>query len=373
MRSTYDEFLKESAEVRTLIDSIHPVNEALAVHADSVVRQYLTVRRRFDYAAFVVALYASFEKFAENLVRSLAQTKITKFAYAALPPALTKKHLTKSAEILYREYAGKGRYSSLREADIVKNLSDCLSGAPAYSLNEWAVTHHESNLRPDEINTLFSTVGIDSICEKSRKTDAVVDWYKSRPDFVDMPESGVPYLTIKTTMEDLVERRNGVAHRGGSPDSLLGHEKMSDLLKFVEAFSRGLYTLCVEHYLRESYIDRPGAISLGTTVEGPYAGGRAVVVGNPGAQLVLSQPAFALSEGWVVRWGRVQSLRIDDVPVNFIDSNCPDPLVGMLMDFRVSDGAQIYLLPAEDDLIWDPSGRPSPPVEDSQPIGPNPI
>ena len=32
------------------------------------MRQYVMIRRRFDYAAFVVALYASFEKFIENLV-----------------------------------------------------------------------------------------------------------------------------------------------------------------------------------------------------------------------------------------------------------------------------------------------------------------
>jgi len=58
VRSTLDEFTKELGELETLVASITPVNEALAEHKNSLVRKYVSVRRRFDYAAFAVALYA---------------------------------------------------------------------------------------------------------------------------------------------------------------------------------------------------------------------------------------------------------------------------------------------------------------------------
>ena len=63
MRSTLDELVSELAELKALVESIEPVNRALGSHEDTVVQRYVSVRRRFDYAAFAVALYASFEKF----------------------------------------------------------------------------------------------------------------------------------------------------------------------------------------------------------------------------------------------------------------------------------------------------------------------
>ena len=77
MRSTFDELEKELKQLSDLVASIAPVNLALAEHPDSLVRQYVMIRRRFDYAAFVVALYASFEKFIENLVSALSLIHIS--------------------------------------------------------------------------------------------------------------------------------------------------------------------------------------------------------------------------------------------------------------------------------------------------------
>jgi hypothetical protein len=52
VRSTLEEFERDLSELRALAASIAPVNTALASRRDTAVRQYLTVRRRFDYAGF---------------------------------------------------------------------------------------------------------------------------------------------------------------------------------------------------------------------------------------------------------------------------------------------------------------------------------
>jgi hypothetical protein len=102
VRSTLDELITELAELKALVASIEPVNAALAGHKDTVVQQYVSIRRRFDYAAFAVALYASFEKFVENLITAYVRIEARRVDYAALPKKLTDKHLAGTAELLWR-------------------------------------------------------------------------------------------------------------------------------------------------------------------------------------------------------------------------------------------------------------------------------
>ena len=68
MRSTFDEVLATLRDLDIYIQSIDPVNSTLASVADPTIHGYLTIRRQLDSAAFVVLLYAAFEKFAEDLV-----------------------------------------------------------------------------------------------------------------------------------------------------------------------------------------------------------------------------------------------------------------------------------------------------------------
>ena len=197
MRSTLDELAKELAELRALVASITPVNSALAGHRDALVREYLTIRRRFDYAAFVVALYASFEKFAENLVAAYARLATLRSQYDALPTGLIKKHIIKSADILARGRLGEGRYLGIREIDVVKNLFDCLSGVNPYSLNDVAIVAHDLNLRYDELGKLFAAVGIEKVCGGARRADAMLMWFCASSGLAEPPQDGVPAAILQ--------------------------------------------------------------------------------------------------------------------------------------------------------------------------------
>jgi len=106
VRSTLDELITELDELKALVASIGPVNAALVSHKDTVVKQYVSIRRRFDYAAFIVALYASFEKFVESLIIAYVRLEARRVDYATLPRKLTDKHLSGTAELLLRGRLG---------------------------------------------------------------------------------------------------------------------------------------------------------------------------------------------------------------------------------------------------------------------------
>jgi hypothetical protein len=151
VRSTFDEFKKELGELGALVESIPPVNAALDQHQNPLVKQYLRVRRRFDYAAFAVALYASFEKFIEDLIAAYAQLESRRLHYANLPSQLKKQHLSRTAEMLSRGRIGEGRYVGLTELEVVKNLFECLNGVKPYTLNKAAVQRHGADVQVEDV------------------------------------------------------------------------------------------------------------------------------------------------------------------------------------------------------------------------------
>lgn len=357
MRSTFDELARELDELRALVASINPVNSALAGHQSSAVRQYVMIRRRFDYAAFVVALYASFEKFIENLVAAYARLEARRVPYVDLPEKLLKKHLSRTAEILSRGRLGGGRYAGLRELDVVKNLFECLNGVTPYTLNEVAVVAHDLNLRAGEIDTLFAAVGIEQVCERVRRADALLDWYGMTKELAAPPQEGVPTTTVEEQFNDIVERRNQVAHRGGNPVELLGVHDMNAAVGFIEAFSKSVFAVTVGRYLQNHHAAPGQGIQLQQRKDdGPYKKGTVVVVEKPVGRLFVGQPVFVLVDSTGARWGRIQSMKVDDTDVQFVEpsANAANG-IGIALDFKCPKGATPVALPDDDDVVWSPA------------------
>lgn len=356
MRSTLDEFTKEISELRALVASIAPVNLALSAHQDLLVQQYVSIRRRFDNAAFVVALYASFEKFIENLICAYSLLEARRVKYSELPNKLLAKHLQRSAELLYRGRLGEGRYSSLSAENIIKNLFDCLHGINPYLLNEAAVVAHDVNLRADEIDKLFSIIGIDQICNRILGSDVLVDWYANASGLDFPPTDGVQRVVIEERLKNLIERRNEAAHRGGNPVDLLGAASMSETIDFVESFGRSVFSIIVGQYLENFYSGSPHRFELTQRQDdGPFKNGKIVVIEKPGQRLFVGQPVFVIIESAGARWGRVQSLMLDDEVLECVDSSTNAPQgVGVGLDFKCPKGAVLIALTSDDDLVWSP-------------------
>jgi hypothetical protein len=369
MRSTLDELITELAELKTLVESIDPVNVALGGHKDTVVQRYITIRKRFDYAAFAVALYASFEKFVENIITEYVQLEARRVDYATLPQKLTDKHLAESAELLCRRRLGEGRYIGMSELDVIKNLFDCLSGTRPYTLNAAAVIAHDVNLRASEVDTVFGVVGIDKICDRVCRADAMITWYCAVQGLETPPQDGVKRTVIEERLKDIVERRNQVAHHGSNPIDLLGGAAMSDAVTFIESLATSIFGLVAGRYLQAHHAASMSHIELTLRAgDGPYKNQTIVVVDKPAHKLFVGQPVFVIVESTGARWGRIQSLRVDDADIQEMEANASAPNgVGIGLDFKYPNGTSVKLiaLQTDDDMVWSPleSGAyPAPPA-----------
>ncbi len=358
MRSTLDEVVRQIGELRGLVASIGPVNAALRGHEDSLVPQYLSIRRGFDYAAFVVALYASFEKFVENLITEFVQIESRRVTYADLPKSLRDKHLSGTAELVLRpNRLGTGRYAGLNERQVVKNLADCLADVVPYELNASVITAHDANLRAGDVDALFALIGLEKICDRACRADALVAWYSELQGSEEVSAASLRRTVIDERLADLVERRNQVAHRG-SPTDLLGSDAMGETVGFIEGLTRSIFGIVVGQYLKAHHAASPGRIEMALREgEGPYRKGTVVVVDKPAHRLFVGQAVFVLVESTGARWGRIQSLQVDGSAVADLPTETPAPSgVGIGLDFKFPKAADAKLvaLACDDDIVWAP-------------------
>lgn len=348
MRSTLDELLGVLGELRMFVDSIGPADSMLARQEHSSLRESRLIRRRLDYAAFVVALYSAFEGFVESLVWSHAELVASRVRYADLPLKLQAANLKQSAEILGRRL-GEGRYAGTGGAEIVANLHACLSGSSAYKLNRHAVVYHDMNLRASAVYEIFGVLGIENVSARVRQSEAMLAWFEHSKG-----QAAADSLldVIELRMRDLVERRNQVTHSGGNPSEILAPEEMQIRIEFLEAYSRALFTVVAGAYLERCYVEARAALTLGKPLEGPYRKGTAVVVGRPPCRLFTGQALFGRRNGHVDRWGQVIELRVDDVPVESLEEDSLCTEVGLRVDFKLAKGMELFVLAERDEAVW---------------------
>lgn len=355
MRSSVDAFIQNTQVLRSLVESIPPVNAAIDGHRDSTVRQYRTLRRQFDHVAFVVGVYAAFEQFAEDIVASYSRAISRVTSYNSLPEKLRNRHLSNSADALKRAGSSKGPYRDVDPLQLVRNLINCLSDTPSYELNSSLLSAHDRNLRFSELRDLLSIVGI--ACERITGADPLSSWHATITDSGIPPISGsVSYglseEIVRIRLDNLVDRRNEASHRGSSPTDLLNPKEMGEWLDFIEALVRSVFVLFVVSYLEEVYV-KPGKHMALTSIEGPFKSNTVRVVSKPAGYLYVGQPAFSLSpDSFGARWGKIVTLQVDGVDVSAVDVSHAGSSVGIETNFKCPKRATLCLLAEVDDLVW---------------------
>lgn len=158
--------------------------------------------------------------------------------------------------------------------------------------------------------------------------------------------------TIQQGIDDVVERRNQVTHRGGNPVDLLGPPEMADTVAFVEALAKSIFAITVAKYLHGRHVE-PAECAQLRVREGPIKGGKVVVVEKPGQRLYVGQPIFVV-ETVGARWGRIRNLQVDGVPVSAIEKATAATAVGVAVDFRCPKGIDLFALESDDEVVWSP-------------------
>ncbi|MFA1541653.1 HEPN domain-containing protein [Actinomadura monticuli] len=290
-------------------------------------------QRRFAYIGCISAMYASFENFAERVALRFSEMLLADPTNLSSEQLFTlRRRYVRNASVLLGQSLGVGRYREVKELDVVKSLASCLDeSSSSFDIRLELIALHNSNLRWDSLCELF-VWAVSDLQDKIRRSDAVESWASLTNNTSKSTLMGV----LKSELDDLVERRNEVAHRA-IPDEIQSYERLLAKVDFLEAISLGLVA-SLAGLLVEASIRNGESIPLGVPSE--YFRNKRIVV--------IPSLAFSISEGDCVvmsgsrstRWGRILEIQLADERVAHAPAGVE---AGLRLDFEVRRGADLQL------------------------------
>ncbi|RAO05027.1 HEPN domain-containing protein [Micromonospora noduli] len=316
--------------------------------ASSSEQRQSSDQRRFAYIACVSALYSSFENFAERVAFRFGQMLLAEPTNCSAEQISgLRRRYVRNASALLGQSLGVGRYRDVTELDVAKSLASCLDeSTSSIDLRLELIALHNSNLRLESLVELFQWA-IPDLLSKIRDSDSVRKWMSLTPDVSESTLMGV----LKNELDDLVERRNEVAHRA-IPDEILSYEHLLAKVSYVEAIALGLIASLAGPLLDAS-IRNGDSAPLGTPSE-YYQNRRVVVI--PSLNLSISEGACVLAPSMrSMRWGHVLEVRVADKRVAGAPAG---EEAGLLLNFAVPRKASVLHLwqSPNSDLASPPDG-----------------
>lgn len=347
MRSTLEQLLQRLRDIDAFVSSIRMAERG--EFEDAVAWQRaIRLRKRFDHAAFIISLYATMERYVEELVWAYARYQARRAEYANLPQKLREKNVRRSGELLSKHRRlGEGRWKGLGAPDVVANLHGCLAGVSPYQLTkEVVVFHDDQNLRASVVQDLFATVGVEDVHNRARFVDALEAWYQTDQKLVTL-SGGVPDGVIAARLDALVQSRNQVAHAGADSGEVDAVDEMDRRVRFVEAYCRSLFVVAVEGSLTGVE-----SLELANVHRIQRKGPGVVVATMPNRRLTVGQPIYGVRDARVDRVGVIEEIQCDGRPVESVEPLSGIKEVGLKVSFPVARETRLFVPVNPDHAVW---------------------
>ena len=224
-------YIENHERTKGLLSQLQVRGGAFQNEANQIAFNTPTIRV-FEYNCYIISLYGYFEQFIESLLAEYINT-ISSFhlVYDELPVEIKQNNIKKNTDLLNNLDLPK--YKGVEATSIIETLHDNTINKST-KINTLAFGHHSANFRINSIGEYFKAIGIKNLGKavsryeplKTQLTDTYGDY------------SNLELTTIYEVIDELVERRNFVAH--GIEDDILNINRVLDICKFIKIFSESL-------------------------------------------------------------------------------------------------------------------------------------
>ncbi|WHU48104.1 MAE_28990/MAE_18760 family HEPN-like nuclease [Gordonia sp. L191] len=297
--------------------------------------------RRFSYIACISSLYATFERFIEQLLFNFS-TALLQYSDKLEEVQISRlqDRYTRHAAHLLGQQLGSGRFRDLTRNDVATSLASCLGKrGNAYQLRKEVISHHSANVRWPTIKEMFNWA-IPDLTARVACADAVAAWSTAG--------AKVSESSLTAELEDLVERRNDLAHNG-IPIEILSRDELLEKVEYIEAISLGLVATLSAQILDAS--SRHGdSIPIGTVTR-RYINNRVALV-DLTCRIECGDFVWTPVSASTARWGQVIELRVGE---NRSEAAEPGESASLHLDFAVPKKAMLYVWSTpNEDLVSPP-------------------
>ena len=253
-------YIKYIKEHNSMFDKLELISSIENVETTELIQHFHTVMKTpVAYNAVIISLYGCFEDYIDKLANSLLEFWEEKSErYNDIPEKIRNKHINKSGEFLSNPQRFKNY--ELKEADIIRNLYDCLGESDKYRLSKELLVSHGGNLNIGQLTDLFIDLGINNCQENIIKNDKFIEFIAYKHELPN--EKAIELINnkqkeaVSNLFEELnllIEQRNKVAH-GWCVDARLSFEILEDnIIPFIEMIGKVIADIFEEEFVDVLY------------------------------------------------------------------------------------------------------------------------
>lgn len=250
------EYLKHIQYVNNVVGYavLEEDNEAIKALLNSLKehdRSFKTDKRVFEYKAAIISLYGVLEKYIETWIKEYLDSLSNLVPnYNELDEKIRNNHFELSIKliniIISRESA---KYQHLTKEEVLRKLNTCLVNPTNYQINTEAFVLLSGNLKHNKIVEIFKLLNLD-LNNELIKNESLNNEVGLQTKEITRREKDIVYNKIN----DLVERRNQIAHGSETLDDILGISGLEPYIQFLEVYCQAIFETLFEEFIKQESI-----------------------------------------------------------------------------------------------------------------------
>jgi hypothetical protein len=214
-------------------------------------RSFRTDKRIFEYKASIISLYGLLEKYVELWIKEYLDSLSNVVPeYNKIDQKIRDNHFELSLKLINtittRETA---KYQHLTKEEVLKKLNDCIVNPSKYQINTDAFVLLSGNLKHNKIVELFNKLNLD-LNDELLKNEELKNEIGLNQNTISRIEKDILYNKIN----DLVERRNQIAHGSEEVDDILSISELEPYIQFLEKYCQAIFQTLFEQVIKNESI-----------------------------------------------------------------------------------------------------------------------
>jgi hypothetical protein len=214
-------------------------------------RSFRTDKRIFEYKASIISLYGLLEKYVELWIKEYLDSLSNVVPeYNKIDQKIRDNHFELSLKLINtittRETA---KYQHLTKEEVLKKLNDCIVNPTKYQINTDAFVLLSGNLKHNKIVELFNKLNLD-LNDELLKNEELKNEIGLNQNTISRIEKDILYNKIN----DLVERRNQIAHGSEEVDDILSISELEPYIQFLDKYCQAIFQTLFEQLIKQESI-----------------------------------------------------------------------------------------------------------------------
>lgn len=285
--------------------------------------------RVLEHTLTITHLYALFEQFFEETVAEWVDFLAANFPFHQLPSKVRSSYQAGFAKVIGK--LPSPRFPTFTANNLVNDFHEALSGKDPYRLEPTLITYRSNNLRWSEICEIFGRCNVSSLNDWASANDRVSNHIGDVHNKV--------AEQVESRLANFVQHRNDCSHGLATPDEILGHEDLLEMIEFITAVADSLSQL-ISWKRVEALLENGRAKRIGSANE-VFERAEAVVAQVSNSSISLGQKLY-WKKGGNFGTTEIASLQVNDKDVKTIDTTDPVEL-GLKLTLLPKKGTALFI------------------------------